>query len=145
MYNAKIVLPILLVFLGILTYPIWSAKAPTHDHTAHAKPKGVKCVESTEYMRANHMKLLDEWRHSVVRDQERTHVSKDGRKFEKSLTNTCLDCHDKKESCDSCHAYTNVEPYCFSCHLDSKDPASKAKAIIAPEMKNPHDEVPHDH
>lgn len=130
MYNAKVVVPILLVFLGILTYPLWATmmapKAAHHDHAAHGhyKPKGEACVESVEYMRANHMQMLEDWRHSVVRDQEFTHTSQDGRTFQKSLSNTCLDCHDKKQSCDSCHEYTSVKPYCWECHVDPKEVAS---------------------
>ena len=120
-YNAKVVIPILLVFVGLLTFPIWQgsiAPKPVLEKAA----KGEKCVESSAYMRANHMKLLDEWRHQVVRDQERTYVSTSGEKFEKSLSYTCLDCHQSKERfCDQCHEYANVKLDCFTCHLNPED------------------------
>ena len=118
MYNAKVVLPILLVFIAILTYPLWSSSNGAQPKLA--TPKGEACVESVEYMRANHMKLLDEWRNSVVRDQNHVHISSHtGIKHQKSLTKTCLACHDNKEQfCDSCHTYSSVEPYCWSCHVD---------------------------
>jgi hypothetical protein len=86
---------------------------------------GTKCIESKEYMRANHMQILEDWRHAVVRDSDRSYVgttSKDGRRHTKSLTNTCMDCHDNKaEFCDTCHDYTSVKPYCWECHVESKE------------------------
>lgn len=117
MHNMKWVLPPLLLFLALLTYPLWAgseAKQPVL-----AKAKGEQCVESAQWMRANHMQLLDDWRHSVVRDQSRTYVSTTGKHFEKSLSNTCLECHDNKEEfCEACHGYASVKPYCWECHVD---------------------------
>jgi len=109
----------LAAFFVLVTMPFWmgtlrSAPTPTPDLSA----KGSQCVEPVEYMRANHMKLLDNWRNSVVRDGDRVYVNSAGKEFQKSLTNTCLNCHAQKEQfCDQCHKSVAVEPYCFSCHL----------------------------
>ena len=132
MYNAKIVIPVLLVFLGLLTYPLWAPKQGAEEHQTHkqvhsAPPKGEQCVEATDWMRANHMQLLDNWRHEVVRDQSRIYTSfTTGKEYEKSLTNTCLGCHGSSEQfCAQCHSYTSVEPYCWECHLDEPPPAGQ--------------------
>jgi hypothetical protein len=81
-----------------------------------------QCVEQKEYMTAQHMDLLDEWRDAVVRDGEKIHTSEaHGTTHEMSLTRTCMDCHTSKENfCDRCHAYADVDPYCWDCHLASK-------------------------
>jgi hypothetical protein len=35
-----------------------------------------------------------------------------------SLSDTCLDCHSKKDQfCDACHTYSAVDPYCWTCHV----------------------------
>ena len=49
-----------------------------------------ECVASTEYMKDNHMQLLDEWRNDVVRDGSREYESASGQVYEKSLDGTCL-------------------------------------------------------
>ena len=74
----------------------------------------------TEYMKAEHMQLLDVWRHNVVRNGERMFVNAEGKLFNMSLSNTCLDCHSNKEEfCDRCHDYASVRPYCWDCHIDN--------------------------
>jgi hypothetical protein len=115
----------LIVFLALLTSPIWynmaSGKAKTKpklELTEKAK-QAKKCVMPTPFMRAQHMDLLNQWREQVVRDGDRIHKSPDGRKFNKSLVKTCLDCHSNKDKfCDVCHKYSAVdEPTCYNCHL----------------------------
>ncbi|THB62796.1 MAG: cytochrome C, partial [Desulfovibrio sp.] len=96
-----------------------------------ALPEGLdSCVESTEFMRREHMQLLDDWRDQVVRDANRVYVSTENfgtedapvyRMYEASLQNTCMDCHtNKAEFCDKCHAAASVEPYCWDCHIEPK-------------------------
>jgi hypothetical protein len=81
-----------------------------------------ECVESKEFMRTEHMQMLNDWRDSVVRDNERKYVSKSGREFQKSLQNTCMNCHsNKKKFCDECHNYMAVKPYCWTCHIAPKE------------------------
>ncbi|NEX12254.1 MAG: hypothetical protein C1942_06090 [Prosthecochloris sp.] len=75
------------------------------------------CIASKEYMQAHHMQVLDKWRHDSVREGNRTHVTPDGRHFDKSLQ-TCLGCHaNNRFFCFMCHQYANVKPTCWNCHL----------------------------
>lgn len=114
----------LIVFLAVFTFPVWynlgkAAPAPELKLTDKAK-EAKTCVMSTEYMRSNHMQVLDLWRHSVVRNAERTFVNPEGKAFDMSLSNTCLDCHSNKaDFCDKCHDYASVSPYCWDCHIDN--------------------------
>ncbi len=76
-----------------------------------------KCIATKEFMRANHMQVLYEWRNSSVRQGNRVHVASNGSRFEKSL-NTCLGCHSNNRMfCFNCHSYANVKPKCWNCHL----------------------------
>jgi hypothetical protein len=75
-------------------------------------------VADTEYMRTEHMQLVMDWRDEAVREMDRVYVSEDGRRFNKSMTGTCLGCHtDKAAFCDRCHDYLGVKPYCWDCHV----------------------------
>lgn len=81
-----------------------------------------QCVESKEYMRANHMTLLNQWQESAVRDGMRFYTATDGKRYEISLTRTCLECHrNTAEFCDQCHAFVAVQYArprfeCWDCH-----------------------------
>jgi len=45
-------------------------------------------------------------------------VVADGKEYRKGLQLACMSCHTNKEKfCDTCHSYTAVQPYCWSCHL----------------------------
>jgi len=124
MYDAGKILPGLALFLVLATAPIWYNVASGHEAIAPEieKPKdATQCVEDTDFMRREHMQLLSEWRDDVVRRGDRVHVTPDGRRYEKSLTHTCLGCHQSKaNSCDRCHDYLDVKPYCWECHVDPK-------------------------
>ena len=123
MYDAGKVILGLVVFIVLVTFPIWFTQAlgdasykPELD-----KPVGeTQCVESKEYMTAWHMDLLNQWRDAVCRDGQRIYTSREyKKKFEMSLTRTCLKCHaSKEEFCDECHNYVSVEPYCWECHVE---------------------------
>ena len=114
----------LVVFLAAITLPFWfnmgkAAPAPELELTAKAKAAKT-CVMPTEFMKAEHMQLLDVWRHNVTRNGERAFVNAEGKLFNMSLSNTCLDCHSNKEQfCDRCHNYASVRPYCWDCHIDN--------------------------
>ena len=114
----------LAVFIAVITFPFWfnlgkAAPAPELELTAKAKAAKT-CVMPTEFMTAEHMQLLDVWRHNVVRNGERMFVNAEGKLFNMSLSNTCLDCHSNKaEFCDRCHNYASVRPYCWDCHIDN--------------------------
>ena len=124
MKDKKIIITGLVVFCIMLTFPFWynrgkAAPLPVLVLTEKAKAAEI-CVRSTEYMKAEHMKVLDLWRHSVVRNAERVYVNSKGQEFTMSLSNTCLDCHSNKaEFCDRCHDYASVRPYCWDCHIDN--------------------------
>ena len=111
----------LVVFLLGATFPFWQS-IDTEDFPKVAmETKGEQCVAPAEYMRKNHMLLLNNWRDSVVRDGERFHIMPDGSRVEKSLTKTCLGCHvSKKQFCEECHTYASVKPYCWECHVVPK-------------------------
>ena len=124
MNDKKFVIIGIIVFLIIATIPIWfnrgkAAQAPELVLTDRAKA-AKECVRSKDYMTREHMKVLDLWRHTVVRNAERIYVSPSGKEYNMSLSNTCLDCHSNKtEFCDRCHDYASVRPYCWDCHIDN--------------------------
>ncbi len=77
-----------------------------------------QCVEPAKYMRAKHMDLLNSWMESVVRQGDRTYVASDGKKYNMSLSDTCLGCHSNKSTfCDQCHNYVGITPQCWDCHI----------------------------
>ena len=124
MGNKKLVYLGIAIFLVIVLLPFWfnrmkAAPAPEVVLTETAK-QAKECVRSTEYMQREHMKVLDQWRHAVVRNAERIYVNPKGKEYVMSLSNTCLDCHSNKtEFCDRCHNYASVRPYCWDCHIDN--------------------------
>jgi hypothetical protein len=109
------------VFVVLITFPFWARVAASGDS---ARPELVypsdatACVEDTEYMTANHMDLLNQWRDELVREGITEYVSTaTGESYYPSLTETCLDCHDNRDDfCTSCHDYANVTPTCWECH-----------------------------
>lgn len=116
-----------LVFLLVMTSPIWlnfgksaSATEVSLDTPTINAMDDKKCIYDTEYMRENHMEILHQWKVQVVRDGNRTLVTPDGREFEMSLQNTCLDCHSNyEEFCQACHDKNGVDPNCWTCHTNS--------------------------
>lgn len=125
MYDAGKIIPGLLIFLVLITFPVWynaaMGKAQTRPdpviQTAD-EPGRDTCVLEGDKMVTAHMDLLDEWRDSVVRDGVRMTETFNGHKIEMSLSRTCMDCHSNKQQfCDECHTYMDVEPYCWECHV----------------------------
>ena len=124
MKNKNKIVTGLIIFIGIITFPFWynmGKAAPGPDPELSARAKAAKeCVRPLAYMKAEHMQLLDAWRESVVREGERIYVNEEGKQFEMSLSNTCLDCHSNKaQFCDRCHDYASARPYCWDCHIDN--------------------------
>jgi hypothetical protein len=111
----------LLIFFGVFTFPFWynhlSASAPPKVELTEKAKAAKVCVAETEFMRREHMQILDQWRDTVVREGKTLYVAENGKEYVASLSNTCMDCHSNKaEFCDKCHTYTSADPYCWDCH-----------------------------
>jgi hypothetical protein len=120
MHDAGKVAAGLVIFLALVTLPVWYQAARGAEPGAPELEKAVEgpeCVAPAEYMRALHMDLLNVWRDEAVREGDRAYVGLGGKVYEKSLTGTCMGCHaNKEEFCDRCHDYVGAEPYCWDCH-----------------------------
>jgi len=75
-----------------------------------------QCVEATEVMRRDHMKLLLHQRDRTMREGIRT---------SKHSLAACVECHASTKTgsvlgeqgfCESCHRYASVKLDCFECH-----------------------------
>jgi len=79
-----------------------------------------QCVRPTEWMRRNHMELIEHDRDLTVLEGVRT--------IDGSIAG-CISCHANKDDqgayiavnakdqfCEGCHAYAAVDPNCFDCH-----------------------------
>ncbi|NLT96094.1 MAG: sulfate reduction electron transfer complex DsrMKJOP subunit DsrJ [Clostridia bacterium] len=125
MYNSRNIIIGLIIFAGIFTFPFIlnavtasGAPEPSLDTPEINALSAKECILDTDYMTSNHMELLADWKIAVVRDGNRIFVTDDGREFEMSLQNTCLECHSNKaDFCDACHNYAKVEPNCWDCHV----------------------------
>lgn len=125
MYNAGKVIGGILIFLVLISFPVWYNAASGKGSYRPELDVGTQekqCVEPTAFMRGSHMLMLDDWRNSVVREGSRLYVASDGKKFDMSLTRTCLSCHTKREKfCDQCHDYATVTPDCWNCHVTPQE------------------------
>jgi hypothetical protein len=115
----------LAVFVALLTTPFWyplcRARAASQPPSLVLPANRKDCVAPVAVMRAEHMKMLVDWREDVVRRNDRSFVAYDGKVYTKSLTRTCLGCHSKQQFCDRCHTYSGVTgPYCWDCHNDPR-------------------------
>lgn len=121
MYNAKAVIIGMVIFVAIFSSPFWMGWiGQNYTKTGVTLPTSEKsCIEDTEFMRAQHMRLLDEWRDQALREENRVYVSAlNGKKWVISLQNTCLKCHTNyTEFCEKCHVANSVYPYCWTCHI----------------------------
>jgi hypothetical protein len=124
MYDGKKIIPGLLIFLGLISYPIWhNAYSGKAGYTPKPElPKDKKeCIETKEYIRVNHRELLDDWKASVVRQGARTYEAGNKKKYLISLSRTCMSCHtDRTKFCDQCHQYMGVTNKCWDCHTYPK-------------------------
>ncbi len=115
----------LVVFLVLVTFPVWYTLVEAGDAALPAvelPQDGSRCVEDAEYMTANHMDVLNQWRDAVVRNGEKHYTSMtSGEQYEMSLTRTCMKCHSNRETfCDRCHDFAGVAPTCFDCHVEPR-------------------------
>lgn len=92
---------------------------------APPKGKGDKCVAETDFMRRNHMTMLDHQRDDTVHEGIRT---------KQFSLKECIACHavkgadarpvtskDPKHFCRACHDYVAVKIDCFECHASRPD------------------------
>ena len=80
MYDSGKIIAGLVIFLGLVTFPIWytwGSGGPGQAPEIKTPANEQACVESTEFMAAWHMDLLNQWRDSVVREGNR--ISNTGR------------------------------------------------------------------
>jgi hypothetical protein len=130
LFNFKAAFIGLAIFLILVTAPLWKnlgkvVPAPDPQLNTPAilalAEKDRTCVESKEFMRANHMRLLIDWRDEAVRNANRDYVNSKGKKYLASLSNNCMECHsNKSQFCDQCHNYVAVAPNCWGCHWDKE-------------------------
>jgi hypothetical protein len=128
----------LAVFLVIFTIAFWKnlgqavpPPSPQLETPAITKlpEQDRQCVESLDFMREKHMRLLVNWREQVVRTGDRYYTNSEGKKYLASLSNTCMECHtNKSQFCDVCHNYVAVAPNCWGCHLPKEQEVAKAEA-----------------
>lgn len=109
------------LFAISVSFPVYAGVPLPHI----SKGKGDRCVEDTEYMRKNHMKLLFHQRDETV------HL---GIRTKKHSLKECINCHavkgednqpvsiaSPKHFCNSCHGYAAVTIDCFECHASKPD------------------------
>lgn len=148
MYKGGKIIASLIIFVGLFTIPFFYNMGkvnagPDVDLNTPAiqalAPADQQCVESPEFMRANHMQLLSQWREASVREGQTVYTNSNGKEFEISLQDTCLNCHYTEaekvantegtsnpafaspQFCSSCHDYNAVKPLCYSCHFEPKE------------------------
>lgn len=130
MYDAGKIGAGLIIFTLLVTFPFHYHNIvgsvvkpdPKLDTPEIQKMEKKQCVEPKEFMKTEHMKLLSDWRESVVREGKRIYVGVGGKEFDMSLQNTCMKCHsNKKKFCDECHNYVAVKPYCWNCHIEPRE------------------------
>lgn len=122
MYNAKYIVPGIIIFLVLFTAPFWvnlgSSEYKRPDIKLPDPQMATECVEPVAYMAAEHMQMLNTWRDMALREEKREYVASNGKKWVISLQNTCMSCHkDKADFCDKCHNSNGVDPYCWDCHI----------------------------
>jgi hypothetical protein len=126
MYDRGKIIAGLIIGIGLLLFPFYynagkAAKTPEPELSARAI-EAKECVETKSYMITGHMKMLDDWRNEAVRGADRVYKSSTGKIYDKSLQNTCMQCHyNKSKFCDQCHDFLGVAPYCWECHIEPKE------------------------
>ena len=128
MYNKGLIISGLIIFVLLVTFPIWFNGLDAGPLPKPELPPGgeKQCVAPVAEMRDSHMQLLNEWRDDVLRNSDRVAVTVGGKEYRKGLQTACMQCHSNKEKfCDSCHDYAAVQPTCWDCHLTPVEAAKK--------------------
>jgi Zn-dependent metalloprotease len=134
MYDGDKIVAGIVIFLILMTFPLWynaSMGKTGYIPKPKIEPKILaekkQCIEPKEYIRVKHMDLLKDWRESVVRRNIRVYEASDKKKYNMSLTKTCINCHSNKrdEFCNQCHNYMGVTNNCWDCHTHPKEISPK--------------------
>ncbi len=131
MYNKTMIITGLVIFVLMVTFPVWYNRLDAGPLPKPELPPGgeKECVASAKVMRDTHMQLLNEWRDDVLRNSDRVALTVGGKEYRKGLQMACMECHSNKEKfCDTCHDYVAVTPDCWTCHLTPVEAASKKEA-----------------
>jgi predicted CXXCH cytochrome family protein len=127
-----------LLVLAILALPMASARAGEPAWLPKpARGQGDKCVADTDFMRRNHMAVLNHQRDDTVHDGLRT---------KRYSLKGCIDCHavkaadgkpvtvaSEKHFCRTCHDYAAVRIDCFDCHASRPEAKPTTTGKTAPE------------
>ncbi|MBE0583635.1 MAG: sulfate reduction electron transfer complex DsrMKJOP subunit DsrJ [Desulfofustis sp.] len=128
MYNKGFIISGLIIFVLLVTFPVWFNGLDAGPLPKPELPPGgeKQCVAPAAEMRDTHMQLLNVWRDDVLRTADRVPVTVAGKQYRKGLQTACMQCHSNKEKfCDSCHNYVAVQPTCWDCHLTPVEAAKK--------------------
>ncbi|MBT8334442.1 MAG: sulfate reduction electron transfer complex DsrMKJOP subunit DsrJ [Desulfobacterales bacterium] len=131
MYNKGMVIAGLIIFVLLVTFPIWFNRLDAGPMPKPELPPGgeKECVAPAAVMRDTHMQLLNEWRDDVTRNSNREVIVVAGKEYGKGLQLACMQCHSNKEKfCDSCHEYAAVQPTCWDCHISPTEAGLKKEA-----------------
>lgn len=131
MHNKTMIITGLVIFVLMVTFPVWYNRLDAGPLPKPELPPGgeKECVATAAVMRDTHMQLLNEWRDDVLRNSDRVAVTVGGKEYRKGLQMACMECHSNKEKfCDTCHDYAAVTPTCWDCHLTPAEVAAKKEA-----------------
>ena len=122
MYDRKFINIATVVVVVLFTSPFWLSTCGYVRPPMELPANASYCVEPVEFMRAEHMTLLNEWRDQALRNEKRVYVASDGRRWEISLQNTCMQCHTNSQTfCEPCHKSNSVRTDCWNCHIRPED------------------------
>ena len=138
MYDAGKIITGVIIAILLLAFPVIYTVAYGTDEAPTPvildEFQDTECIESAEFMREHHMKLLDNWRNTVVRGGDRIYEAEDGSEYYMGLSaqtnldflpdgvesGACLSCHpNKEEFCNACHDYSGADPSCWNCHIET--------------------------
>lgn len=128
MYNKRFIIPGIIAFVIACAFPfLLSLSAGPYSRPTLVLPENeTACIESTSFMQAEHMRLLNEWRDAAVREGKRMYTAADGKIWEVSLQNTCMRCHtNRQQFCGTCHDANSVRPDCWTCHIEPETPLAR--------------------
>ncbi len=90
MYDSGKIIAGLIIFVGLFTSPFWydtsNGKALERPQLVlPSNPNQQVCVADSEFMRCDHMVLLNDWRSQVVRDGKTDYMSNTGKEIRNEI------------------------------------------------------------